>query len=328
MATNRRYRAKRGAPPAGRSLLEWLPFWANELGARGCSIRTVQNQEKCVRLLAGHVGDEVDARKVDDLALIAWRDELASRLKPSSVNRYLLTVGTFYNWLVSEGVLEESPLMFVPLVKVREDDAPPVLSPDTLSRMAKGATSVRQGRSSFEAVRDPTILSLLADTGLRASECAGLLLEHLNMGSRQVYVHPDVAKGGRPRTVSFGLQTARLLNRYLLVRDSHDFSFLPALFVGRRGAATYTVVWDLVRKAGEQAGIEGMRPHLLRHTWAHDMKAGGAELEVLMALGGWTTTSMPMRYGRAEKAARAHEAYGRMGSPVDRRATQRKGGNA
>jgi len=325
MATNRRYRQKRGAAPAGRSLLGWLPYWSNELGARGCSPRTVDNQAKCLRLLAGHVGEEVDARKVDDLALISWRDELAARVKPSTVNRYLLTVGTFYNWLVGEGVLEESPLMYVPLLKVRDDDAPPILSGDTLAKLTKGAASVRRGRSTFEAVRDVAILSMLADTGLRASEVAGLLVEHLNMDARQVYVHPDVAKGGRPRTVSFGFQTARALNKYLLAREGHPFAFLPEMFLARKGAATYTVVHDLVRKAGALEGVDGMRPHLLRHTWAHDMKAGGAELEVLMALGGWTTTSMPMRYGRAERAERAHEAYGRMGSPVDKRATKRKG---
>jgi len=139
-----------------------------------------------------------------------------------------------------------------------------------------------------------------------------------------VRVHGAVAKGGYARTVTFGFQTARLLNRYLRVRESHTFAYLPQLFLGRKGAATYNIVWDLVRKAGITEGVTGAHPHLLRHTWAHDLKAHGAELEVLMSLGGWRTTSMPMKYGRAEKSARAVEAYQRMGSPVDRASTKRR----
>ena len=53
------------------------------------------------------------------------------------------------------------------------------------------------------------------------------------------------------------------------------------------------------------------------------LKTQGAELEVLMSLGGWRTTSMPMRYGRAQSSTRAIEAYQRMGSPVDRAAAKR-----
>lgn len=42
-----------------------------------------------------------------------------------------------------------------------------------------------------------------------------------------------------------------------------------------------------------------------------------------MSLGGWTTTDTPMRYGRAEKSARALAAYQRMGSPLDRASAKR-----
>ena len=163
------------------------------------------------------------------------------------------------------------------------------------------------------------MLSLLADSGLRASECAGLLLEHVNLPARQVYVHADVAKGRRPRTVAFGFQTARLLNRYLREREAQDFAFLPQVFIGQRGGpATYNVVRDAVRKAGLREGVIGARPHLYRHAWAHDLKSQGVDTEVLMSLGGWSTTAMPMRYGRAQKDARARETYRKIGSPVDR----------
>jgi site-specific recombinase XerD len=321
----RNRRARRTAPPTARTFAEWLPYWANELGARGCRLTTVTNQRRALQLLARFVGEDTDAARVTDADLIRWRDDAVGRgLKASTVNKYLLTVGTFYAWLANEGVIAGSPMLYVPMLN-EVDTAPVVLTAYELREMAKAAARGGQGRGRFGALRDPAILALLQDAGLRASECAGLLAEHVDMASRQAYVHADIAKGGRPRTVCFGFQTARLLNRYMLMRDQHAFAFLPQLFLGQRGPATYEVVWGLVQKAGKAAGVKGARPHLLRHTWAHDLKSQGAELEVLMSLGGWTTTSMPMRYGRAGKSARAIAAAQRMGSALDRASAKRKG---
>jgi integrase/recombinase XerD len=334
--TNRRTRVKRAAPTTARTFTEWLPYWENELGARGVRPRTVHNQREGLKRLAKFFGN-VNAATVTDDDFIGWRDALTARgLMASTVNSYLVSVGTFYNWLVAEGVIAESPLFFVPFVPEGEPAPPPCIAPADLDAMTKAAAKSGPGRSAFELVRNPAMLSLLRDTGLRASECAGLLVEHFDLGGRQVYVHGDIAKGGRARTVTFGFQTARMLNRYLLARESHRFAFLPQLFVGRFGAASYATVRQLVRQAaglpltararaaervaratGENTARVA-RPHLLRHTWAHDMKSQGAELETLMALGGWRTTTMPMRYGRAEQQARAIDAYKRMGSPVDR----------
>lgn len=339
MATNRRVRVKRAAPTTARTFSEWSPFWENELGARRVRPRTVHNQREALKRVAKFFGD-VNAATATDGDFIRWRDTLTARgLKPSTVNSYLVTVGTFYNWLVAEGVMVESPLFYVPFVPEGEPPPPAVLSASDLDAMTKAAAKPGPGRSAFEVVRNPAMFSLLRDTGLRASECAGLLMEHLDLGGRQVYVHADVAKGGHPRTVTFGFQTARLLNRYLLAREAHRFAFLPQVFLGRFGHASYATVRQTVRQAAglpltakaraaaraadAASGVTGARPHLLRHTWAHDMKRAGAEMEVLMSLGGWRTTNMPMKYGRAEKSARAVEAYQRMGSPVDRASSNR-----
>lgn len=300
-----------------RTLLGWLPYWRNELGARDCSEATVGNQAKAIARLVRHVGD-VPPASVTSRALEEWRDEMSATLKPSTVNRYLLTVGTFFNWLAAEGVLAAAPTVSVSLLVERDAGAPPVLDRTVLRRLAAGAGTVTRGRSRFEATRDVAMLSLLIDSGLRASELAGLLLDNLDLPARQAYVHDAVAKGRSARTVTFGFETAKLANRYLIAREGHRYAFLPQAFLGRQGPATYTVVRDLVRKAGMREGVIGARPHLFRHTWAHDLKREGVSDEVLMSLAGWRTPAMLARYGRAEKTARAVEAYQRVGSPVDR----------
>ncbi len=164
----------------------------------------------------------------------------------------------------------------------------------------------------------------MADTGCRSTECAGLLLDNVNLPARQVLIHAEVTKGRYSRVVTFGFQTARLLGRYLRVRDAHQHAYLPQLWLGRNGALRYPGVYELVKAAAEAAGLEGVHPHLLRHTWAHDMKLAGVDVEVLMSLGGWTNPSMVTRYGRAERRARAVSIYQRVGSPVDRAQQSRR----
>jgi hypothetical protein len=75
------------------------------------------------KLIRG-VGD-VPARELTPEAVEAWRDEMShtEKLKPGTVNNYLRWIGTFYNWLVDEKVLEESPVAQVPYIKTKDASA-------------------------------------------------------------------------------------------------------------------------------------------------------------------------------------------------------------
>jgi integrase len=119
-------------------------------------------------------------------------------------------------------------MLEVPVLKVRDDDAPPVLAPEVVKRMTKATQQGnKRNRSLWLAARNEVLLSLLADTGLRAFECAGLLLENLDLPARQAYVHAEIAKGRNPRNIVFGFKTAKLLARYLREREAQAFAFLP-----------------------------------------------------------------------------------------------------
>ncbi len=113
-ATKRAPRRRRTARTAraSRTLTEWLPYWELELGARNVRRATVDNQRKVLAKLVRFAGD-VAAECVTSDVLSAWRDHMheAEKLKPTSTNRYLLTAGTFFNWLrQSESYRRHRPL--------------------------------------------------------------------------------------------------------------------------------------------------------------------------------------------------------------------------
>jgi integrase/recombinase XerD len=80
------------------------------------------------------------------------------------------------------------------------------------------------------------------------------------------------------------------------------------LGVGGRGPLTANGIYQMVRRRGEQAGVD-VWPHRFRHHFSHTwLDRGGAEGD-LMELNGWSSPQMLLRYGASARGARARRAY-------------------
>ena len=113
-------------------------------------------------------------------------------------------------------------------------------------------------------------------------------------------------KGGKGRSVPFGSQTARAIDRYVRVRRAHRLAGTPALWLGDRGKPfTYDGLHKSLGMRATMAGVDGFHPHRLRHTAAHRWLAAGGSEGGLMAVAGWTRPDMLMRYTKAQASARA-----------------------
>src|SRR6266849_5552348 len=126
-----------------------------------------------------------------------------STLRPSSVRLYITTVKTFLSWCSKEEDFEElvSPKIVsrIPTPRI----APPLIETFTPEQIA--ALFVATEEQPFP-VRDRAILSLLLDTGIRASELVGLTLDccWLDPDDSYLLVHGK----GKSREVPLG-RTAR-----------------------------------------------------------------------------------------------------------------------
>jgi len=156
----------------------------------------------------------------------------------------------------------------------------------------------------WEGLRDRALLALLYGGGLRASEACDLRLEDLELhttgaGPGLLRVR---GKGGRERLVPFGGEARERLEAWLeggrpLLRARGSWVLLSR--GGRR--LDRSRVFVLVREHATAAGLPlEVHPHMLRHSCATHLLAGGGDLRSVQEFLGHADLRTTERYTHVE----------------------------
>jgi site-specific recombinase XerC len=225
------------------------------------------------------------------LAVREYRAHLKDRAAASTINATLGALNDF-------GVRA----LGVPPLKVHYEDlpkrSPRALDPQSQRLLHRGLEAATS--------RDRAIIlcSLLA--GLRVSEIASLRVADVSISSRLGVIKVRHGKGGKMREVPLSLELRKSIAAWLAVRESES----DALFIGRNherlGSRSVGVI---VAKFGRQLGIEGLTPHVLRHTFATNMVHAGVDLVTVSTMLGHSSLDTTALYTRpsAEMLAEAVE---------------------
>jgi len=172
--------------------------------------------------------------------------------------------------------------------------------------------------TTFDDRRDRALFMLATDTGLRRGELAGLTMDDVDVRAQLARVESGTSKSRRNRVVRFGGETANALQRYERMRRRHPKAQTTDRFwIGKLGPLTGAGILQILHRRCDDAGIDRMHPHQLRHYFASTMKARGWSDEALMVAGGWRSHQQVVRYGRAEAQRRTLDLYEQTVSPVD-----------
>ncbi len=282
--------------------------WELTLRADGYSPESLRTYRHGVRSLLEWLDGETAPDELDRNHVRAWIAHLRETRSATTANIYFSGVRSFTRWLLAEGEVATDATAGI-RAPIPSEPSTPVLPSEDLKRLLASCSG-----QDFRSRRDTAILLVLADGGLRLAELTGLTVADVDLEAKMLFVQGKGSqrKGARPRAVPIGTRTTLALNRYLRVRERHALHERPELWLGNgRGHSVLGAgsIRKLVGRRGQAAGIEGLHPHALRHSWASQYRANGGSEGNLMSLGGWRNRAMLDRYGRAAAADRAAEDY-------------------
>jgi len=252
---------------------------------RDASENTIQayrtDLEQFERVIRAHSGSEFDTGSLSPEGLKSYVDWLKIQgYKPATISRKVASTRSFLGYAANrEGIALHGMLALL------EAPTPDRTVPLTLSPgEARCLLDAPRAESSPGALRDAAILSVLYETGFRATEIVALELHDLDLSER-ILLRPP----GRSEWRSIE-ESEPQLRKYLIEGRPHLLR-TPAevtLFLNQRGQRlSRQGLWLVVKRWAAQCGLDpALSPHTLRHTRARDLlTAGSTRREVQEFLG-------------------------------------------
>lgn len=218
--------------------------------------------------------------------------ELQERqLNSRTVARVLVTLRNFFQFLVFDRDFPENPCLNI------EGPRATKTLPKVLSLSQVDSLLVQPDLTKVYGTRDKAMLEVLYATGLRVSELVSLEVQAVN--SELGYLS-CIGKGGKARVVPLGRSALSALETYL--RTSR-LTLLKGkasnrLFLNRHGEKlTRQGCWKIIASYGRKAQIGfGLKPHLLRHSFATHLLQRGADLRSVQLMLGHSDISTTQIY--------------------------------
>lgn len=205
--------------------------------------------------------------------------------KPSTVNRRLSSLRSFYRFLRIRGITSESPASKVQGPK-GDKPLPSFVREADMDRLLDD-TSLGDG---FIGIRNRAVIATLYETGMRLAELVGLNDADVDFSSHLIKI---TGKRNKQRLVPFGQDLLAILEEYLDARQREFGVRHDAFFLSPKGERiprhqVYHLVKDSLTMV---SSVQKKSPHVLRHSFATAMLNHDAELEAVRELLGHDSIS-------------------------------------
>ena len=133
------------------------------------------------------------------------------------------------------------------------------------------------------------IIETAVATGMRLEELLSLKWEHVDLERREVRL--VVTKSKQPRVIPLSDRAVAII-----AAAARSAQASPYVFTNPASGSRFKTVKRAFRTACRRAGVQDMRFHDLRHTFATRLVQSGVDLYVVKELLGHKTITMTMRY--------------------------------
>ena len=238
--------------------------------------------------------------------------DITSRVNPKTGNLiadrtllgYAKVIKTFLSWLGREDEYEDivnSNLYRKIEMPKLEEKVMVIYTPQQIAAMLK--TCEQEGSKELQ-IRNKAIVSVLIDTGIRASELLKLQIRDVHFSAQgnehYLLIH---GKGRKEREVPIGEKAATILRRY--IKRYRGNSQETSIFLSVKGGSLqYQGLDHFIEKVTANVGITGQtrKIHRFRHTFAVRFLENGGEIKTLSILMGHASVTTTEIYLKALKS--------------------------
>lgn len=220
-------------------------------------------------------------------------DDHGKELKKVTQNYHIIAIRSFLKYLSKRDIKS----LAAEKIEVGKNPSHEIefLDSDELDRLLQTANG-----SDIKSLRDRAILELLFSAGLRVSELININRDQLNISRQEFSV---TGKGDKMRIVFISDTAKGALEKYLNKRMDID----PALFVRfskkkkteneKTKRLTPRSIQRIVKFYAAKAGIvKDVHPHTLRHSFATDLLANGADIRSVQTMLGHSSITTTQIY--------------------------------
>lgn len=249
--------------------MNYIDIFLEALAAeRGRGTKTLESYGRDLRQAADALGD---LTRCDAAAISGYLTGLGAQ--PASIARKASALRGFYKFLMLEKIITTNPAADLELPK-RGRPLPKFLTAEEIDLLISSAGDVRH------SVRLRAMIELLYASGLRVSELCELPVTGI-LGDK-LLIH---GKGAKERIVPMHEDARVALDKWMAMRGD-----VPSKYVftsnGKSGHITRDGFFKILKKCAVLAGIDPTRvsPHVLRHSFASHLLAGGANLRAIQTM--------------------------------------------
>lgn len=238
----------------------------------------------------------VENHKLSDQTILQYIQELTitRNLKDTTINRKIIVLKMFFEYLHSKNYIENNYFSSHQFKFKKEKRLPKTLAIKDTSKLLSFVTNQSiNANSDFEkwkTSRNLALIDILISTGIRIAEAANITINDIIGSERVILIH---GKGRKQRLIYISCpETWNNITSWMKTRKTRPTN-TDMLFVNRYGKPiSIHGIEYIYNSLKRQSGINiNSTPHYLRHTFATNLLANGADLRSVQEILGHSSVS-------------------------------------
>lgn len=238
----------------------------------------------------------INNHELSNESILQYIQELTitRNLKDTTISRKLIVLKMFFEYLHSKNYIENNFFSSHHFKFKKEKKLPKILAIKETSKLLSCVTDQSINASSdfekWKTSRNLALIDILISTGIRIAEAANISINDIINSERVILIH---GKGRKQRLIYISCpQTWNNIIVWLKIRKARPTN-TDMLFVNRYGNPISIHGIEYIYKSLKiQSGINiNSTPHYLRHTFATNLLANGADLRSVQEILGHSSVS-------------------------------------